>query len=57
MSDDEDDPEQHPGEARTFLTMEPEWRSLEVSAVTDAVNAITLKHLLYFVSCPRSSQP
>jgi len=55
MSNDEDDPEQRPGEARTFLTMEPEWQSLEVSAVTDAVKVI--KHLLYFVSCQCSSQP
>ncbi|KAG1813653.1 uncharacterized protein BJ212DRAFT_1482552 [Suillus subaureus] len=38
MSDDEDDPEQHPGEARTFLTMEPEWRSLELSMLFTAID-------------------
>ncbi|KAG1812590.1 uncharacterized protein BJ212DRAFT_1483196 [Suillus subaureus] len=40
MSDDEDDPEQHPGEARTFLTMEPEWRSLELSALFAAIDEV-----------------
>lgn len=54
MSDDEDDPEQRPGKARTFLTMEPEWRSLEVSAVTDAVNAISTYCILLVVHALRS---
>ncbi|KAG2343763.1 hypothetical protein BDR05DRAFT_1022312 [Suillus weaverae] len=40
MSDDEDDPEQRPGEARTFLTMEPEWRSLELSALFAAIDEV-----------------
>ena len=50
MSDDEDDLEQRPGEARTFLTMEPEWRSLEVSDVTDAIKAISAHYVLLVVS-------
>ncbi|KAJ8580306.1 hypothetical protein M405DRAFT_890622 [Rhizopogon salebrosus TDB-379] len=40
MSDDEDDLEQRPGEARTFLTMEPEWRSFELSALFAAVDEV-----------------
>ncbi|KAG2353481.1 hypothetical protein BDR07DRAFT_1496188 [Suillus spraguei] len=40
MSDDEDDPEQRPGEARTFLTMEPEWRSLELSTLFAAIDEV-----------------